>query len=48
MGIIYQHAKADVPLLPRRFAAHQALLNMLLAKDPNDRPQTADEILKWL
>ena len=48
MGLIYKHAKAPIPLLPPRYARHQALMNLLLAKDPEDRFQTADEILEWL
>ncbi|MBT8093940.1 MAG: serine/threonine protein kinase [Gammaproteobacteria bacterium] len=48
MGIIYQHANAPVPLLPERLAAHQALLNTMLAKEPEQRPQTATEIEAWL
>ena len=48
MGIIYKHAKAPVPLLPQRFARYQAMLNMILAKDPEDRLQSADEVLEWL
>lgn len=48
MGIIYKHARAPIPLLLPRLAEHQALLNMLLAKRPDDRLQTADEVLEWL
>jgi len=48
MGIIYQHNEAPVPVLPHRFAEHQALLNMLLAKKPDDRLQSAEEVLEWL
>ena len=48
MGIIYLHANAPVPLLPTRFAQYQVLINMMLAKDPEDRLQTAKEIEEWL
>ena len=48
MGIIYQHAKAPVPMLPKRVGHHQALLNMMLAKRPEDRPQSAAEVARWL
>ena len=48
MGIIYQHAQAPVPLLPARAAEYQALLNMMLAKDPDDRLQSAAEVVEWL
>ena len=48
MGIIYLHANAAVPLLPARLARYQALLNMMLAKAPADRLQSAQEIDEWL
>ncbi len=48
MGIIYKHAQAPIPLLQPRFSKYQALLNMMLAKLPDDRLQTADEIEEWL
>ena len=48
MGIIYLHGNAPVPLLPARFAQYQALLNMMLAKFPGDRVQSAAEIEEWL
>lgn len=48
MGIIYKHAQAPVPLLPDRFSEFQALINMLLAKRPQDRLQSAAEIEEWL
>ena len=48
MGVIFKHAKAAVPMLPRRVSQHQALLNMLLAKDPDNRLQTAEETLEWM
>ena len=48
MGIIYQHAQAPVPLLPPRLARYQALLNMMLAKRPDDRLQSAAEVEEWL
>ena len=48
MGIIYLHANAQIPLLPTRFARYQAMLNMMLAKSPADRIQSAAEIDEWL
>ena len=48
MSIILKHAKAPVPVLPHRLARHQALINMLLAKEPGDRLQSANEVLDWL
>ncbi len=48
MGIIYLHANEPIPLLLARFGKYQALLNMMLAKSPDDRLQSADEIEEWL
>ena len=48
MGIIYLHAQAPIPLLSPRLARYQVLINMMLAKDPDDRLQSADEIDEWL
>ena len=48
MGIIYKHAQAQVPLLPARLSKYQVLINMMLAKRPEDRLQTAAEIEEWL
>lgn len=48
MGIIYKHAQAPVPLLPTRLAEYQSLINMMLAKNPADRLQSATEIEEWL
>ncbi len=48
MGIIYKHSNAPIPLLPRRLAQYQAVINLMLAKKPEDRLQAADEITEWL
>ena len=48
MGIIYKHSNAPIPLLPRRLARYQAVINLMLAKKPEDRLQTADEVTEWL
>ena len=48
MGIIYKHAQAPVPLLPPRFAKYQMVINMMMAKRPQDRISTAAEIDSWL
>lgn len=48
MGIIYRHARSPVPLLPPRLSKYQALINMLLAKDPENRLASAEEILEWM
>lgn len=48
MGIIYLHAQAPIPLLQPRLAKYQSLINMMLAKEPDDRLQFAAEIEEWL
>ncbi len=48
MGIIFKHAKAPIPLLPQRLSEYQSLINMLLAKNPDDRLQSAEEISEWM
>ena len=48
MGIIYLHAQAPVPVLPPRIGKYQALLNMMLAKKPEDRLQSVSEVEEWL
>jgi len=48
MGIIYKHNNWPIPLLPTPLAQYQDVVNLLLAKEPEDRLQTADEITAWL
>jgi len=48
MGIIFKHANAPIPLLPTRLAQYQVLINLMLAKAPEDRLQGAMEIDEWL
>lgn len=48
MGIIYLHGNAPIPLLPTRLSKYQALLNMMLAKLPGNRLQSAAEVEEWL
>jgi hypothetical protein len=48
MGIIFQHAQAPIPLLSTRFSRYQSVLNLMLAKKPEDRLQAADEIVEWV
>ena len=45
MGVIYCHANAPIPSLPRRFGHVQPLLDALLAKEPAERPSAAAEIV---
>lgn len=48
MGIIFKHSEAPVPVLPHRLSKYQAVINMLLAKKPEDRIQSAAEVIEWL
>ena len=48
MGIIYLHAQAPVPLLPPHLSEYQALINMMLAKNPEDRLQSVGEVVEWV
>jgi len=48
MAVIFNHSEAALPLLPRQLSHHQALLDRLLAKKPQDRIQSAAEVLEWL
>ncbi|MDJ0954328.1 MAG: serine/threonine-protein kinase, partial [Acidimicrobiia bacterium] len=43
LGIIYKHAKEPVPLLPARVAHYQMMINMMMAKKPEDRIQAAKD-----
>jgi eukaryotic-like serine/threonine-protein kinase len=45
MAIMAQHAGSPVPILPSNVAAQQALLDRLMAKRPEDRYASADELL---
>jgi serine/threonine protein kinase len=48
MGIIFKHSEAPVPDLPQSLSQYQKFINALLAKKPEDRIQTAAEVLNWL
>jgi len=48
MGIIFKHAMVPIPLLPLQLAPYQMLINLMLAKAPGDRLQSAAEIEEWL
>jgi serine/threonine protein kinase len=48
MSILFNHSEAPLPVLPRRLSRHQPLVNLLLAKKPQDRLQSAPEVLDWL
>ena len=44
-ALVYQHLYAEVPVLPDHQAQYQPIIDKLLAKDPNDRFQTASELV---
>ena len=48
MAIIYKHGHAPIPVLPPRLEKYQLLLDRLLAKLPDDRLQSAAEVVEWL
>ena len=43
--LISQHVHAPVPRLPEALVDYQILLDGMLAKDPDERLQNADEVL---
>lgn len=45
LGVIYQHANAPVPQLPEPLAHLQGLLDALLAKRPEQRPDSAADLV---
>lgn len=47
MAIIVRHRQAPIPSLPARLAYFQPLVDRMLAKRPEDRFQTVDELLEW-
>jgi len=48
MQVIFHHAEAPLPILPQALSRYQQVLDKLLAKKPDDRFQSAAELLKWL
>jgi len=44
-GVVYQHVHGEIPRLPPEAAAYQFLVDALLAKDPEQRFQTASELV---
>ncbi|MCP5150327.1 MAG: serine/threonine protein kinase [Ectothiorhodospiraceae bacterium] len=45
-AVIYQHLTAPVPELPPALAIYQPVLDRLLAKEPDDRYQTAEAVIE--
>jgi hypothetical protein len=48
MEVIYKHKRAELPVIERRYSAYEPLLRRLLAKSPQDRFQSARELLQAL
>jgi serine/threonine protein kinase len=48
MAIIYKHSHTSVPALSARLEKYQMVLDRLLAKSPDDRLQSADDVVEWL
>lgn len=47
-ALIYQHVHAPIPRLPRTLKQYQDIVDSLLAKRPDDRMQTARELINVL
>jgi hypothetical protein len=45
MEVIYKHKRAELPEIAPQFADYEAMLRRLLAKSPDDRFQTAGDLL---
>ena len=45
MEVIYKHKRAELPEIAPQFSPYEAMLRRLLAKSPDDRFQTAEELL---
>ena len=44
-ALIYQHVYGPIPRLPRALKQYQGVINALMAKKPDDRIQTAQELI---
>jgi serine/threonine-protein kinase PpkA len=44
-GVIYQHVHADIPALPPDLSRYQPMINRAMAKNPDDRYQSAREFI---
>jgi DNA-binding NarL/FixJ family response regulator len=47
MAVIYRHRQAPIPRLPEHLAPYQPLVDRMLAKRPEDRFQSVEELLAW-
>jgi eukaryotic-like serine/threonine-protein kinase len=46
MEVIYKHKRAELPAIDPKYSSHEPLLKRLLAKSPQDRFQSAREVLE--
>lgn len=46
--VVYQHKNAPIPLLPEDFKDCQPLLNLMMAKSPNDRFANAEAMIEYI
>ncbi len=47
-AVIYQHVHADIPKLPEKLYGYQEIIDRTLAKKPEDRYQTAADLIEVL
>ena len=47
-AMIYQHMNADIPRLPPRLSRYQHIIDKAMAKDPDDRYQSASHFIQVL
>jgi serine/threonine-protein kinase PpkA len=48
MGVIYAHGNLPIPRLPAELRHLQPLLDRLLAKEPDERPAAAGDIVELI
>jgi tRNA A-37 threonylcarbamoyl transferase component Bud32 len=46
MEVIYKHKRAELPVIPPKFADYEGILRSLIAKSPADRYQSAAQLLE--
>ncbi len=45
-ALIYQHVHSEIPKLPKDLHKYQSIIDKAMAKDPNDRYQSAEELIE--
>ena len=46
-AVLHQHVHEKIPSLPEKIARFQPMINALLAKEPNERPSSAQTALDF-